>query len=227
MKARTSKARRGLDARARPSDVFEALQQVSPEQWRELAKFAEYLLRNLRTDPKLARYLAGVRGEEVVNSAVLAIETAVSAGENGRLVKARHLGNPDDFFAHLKQIVRSGVNNFRRHAASKIPHESIGAGIGDGLVCEPPDSADLEKDIAIRDLLDVLLPRVFSDLRRSPKQLGVLRAWAEALRCDELMPAVESKFLRFCVRRALHKQLRQLAAHDLKLENPSGKELLL
>lgn len=207
-------------------DVNEALAAVSQEQWKGLARLAECLLRDLRSDPRLARYLAGVHGEEIVNTAVLAVQRWAASPGIGRAVDGDHLKESESFLAHLKQIIRSIANNFRRHKAGRVFHQPIGDQTLDCSACEPVDSSNLEKDVALKDLIRVLLPRVFQDLQKKPKQLSVLREWARADALDPVLPPVESKFVRFCLRQAVLKQLRRLAASDLKLNNPTGKELL-
>lgn len=208
------------------SDVTEALAAVSEEQWKELARLAECLLRDLRSDPRLARYLAGTRGEEIVNSAVLAVQRGASSPGIGRAVNGDHLKECGSFLSHLKQIIRSIANNFRRHKAGRVFHQPIGEQTFDCSTCEPADSGNLEKEVALNDLIRVLLRRVFHDLQKKPKQLSVLQEWARSEALDPVLPPVESKFVRFCLRQAVLKQLRRLAASDLKLNNPTGKELL-
>jgi hypothetical protein len=98
------------------ANVDHALEAISDDQWQQqLARMAQRLLNQLREDPRLADYLAGLRGEEIVNSAVLAIqEGATCPGKaKGRTVGAEHLEGLDRFMGHLKQIIRSIADNFR------------------------------------------------------------------------------------------------------------------
>jgi hypothetical protein len=162
--------------------VEAALATVTIEQWQHLAKLAEYLLQRLRQDFRMARYLVGIRGEEIVASAVLAIQLGVESPGTGRAVKGRHLQNSDEFFHHLRLIIRSAVDNFRRHAQSHLRHEPIGLEEPGGVFCDPLDPMDLEKELAVRDLLRVLLPRVRRDLKNRPKDLAYFQTWFESLR---------------------------------------------
>ena len=208
--------------------IQEALAAVSDDQWRNLARLAEHLLSELRQDPRMARYLAGVRGEEVVNGAVLAIHRRMKSPGKGRAVNGKHLQSPKHFLGHLEQIVKSSVNNFRRHQGAAVVHESIDDKPASGVLRDPPDSSDLAQEIGIADLFRVLIPRVFDDLRKKPKQLLTLSCWAESLGRDDILPAAgQSKFVRFCVRQAIIRQLKALAAADLKVDRPNGKELLM
>jgi hypothetical protein len=226
MKTKRSKSAKQQQKNGSLTDVTQALGAVTHEEWRQLARLAECLLRDLRNDPRLARYLAGTCGEELVNAAVAAVQLGAQSPGRGRAVKRQHLAYSGEFLHHMKQIIRSIANNFRRHEASQFLHQPINEKGSDGAPCDPVDPIDLEKNIAFKDLFGVLLPRVLLELQGKPKQLSVLREWARSNGQDAILPAVESKFVRFCVRKAIVRQLRVLAATDLKVRNPSGKELL-
>ena len=226
MKAKKSKPRKQENQKGSYVDVSHALAAVSDEQWGQLARLAECLLKDLRNDPRLARYLAGACGEELVNIAVAAVQLGARSPGTGRAVNGEHLADNASFLDHLKQIIRSVANNFRRHEAGRFFHQAIDDKAVDGMHCELPDPADLEKHLALKDLISVLLPRVLQDLQGKPKQIAVLQEWARSNGHDAMLPPVESKFVRFCVRQVLVKHLRALAASDLKLRNPSVKELL-
>jgi hypothetical protein len=215
--------------------VFDALAAITPDQWHNLAKIAHNLLTGLKSDPRLADLLAGVEGEEIVNSVVLAVQAGAADRGKGRHVEPQQLEDINAFFEHLESIVHSAVDNFRRHIGAKVKYEPIGpeeeseepSGTAESLYCDPRDTLDVEKQIALRDLLRVLFPRVLRALQAKPQQLAMLQTWIECLNKGDTLPSDEgSKFIRYCVRAMLRRQLRQLAADDLRLKNPTGREIL-
>jgi hypothetical protein len=215
---------------ARDSDgavgsVDEALAALQAQDWKDLAKLAEYRLRCLRVNPSVARYLAGITGEEIVNSTVLAVEIG-AATASGRKVHTCHLESKAAFVSHFKGLLTSIVDNLRRHPESQIEHFPVGFDDASEVFCNPIDPTDLSKTLATRDLFNFLLPLLFQDLRSKPKQLAVLQAYSKALN-DAIMPtAGQSKFVRFCVRSQIRKRLRQIAAQELGIKHPTGKEML-
>jgi hypothetical protein len=206
--------------------VDEALTSVKADQWRNLQALADRLLLRLRTRPAMARYLAGVSGQEIVGSAVLALHLGAIARTGGRKVRTQDLENADAFLGCLRQVVRSLVDNFRRHSAAKVQHVPIGLNESEGFV-DPEDTKDFAKQVVIRDVLQVLLPRVFQDVKDKPAQLAVVRACVESLGNDAMLPSAgQSKFVVHCVRLILRQHLKQLA-RELGIKNPTGKEMLL
>lgn len=205
--------------------VHEALAALQEQDWKDLAKLAEYRLGRLRANPSIARYLAGVTGEEMVNSAVLAVEIG-AATTGGRKVHPCHLESKAAFVTHFKSLLASIVDNHRRHPESQIEHSPVGFDDASEVFCNPIDPTDISKTLATRDFFSFLLPLLFQDLRDKPKQLAVLQAYAEALN-DGIMPdAGQSKFVKFCVRSQIRKRLRQIAAQELGIKHPTGKEML-
>jgi len=190
MKAKKSKPRKRQQQNGSLADVNDALAAVSDEQWRQLARLAESLLKDLKNEPRLASYLAGARGEELVNTAVAAVQLGAQSPGKGRTANGQHLADNGSFLEHLKQIIRSIANNFRRHQAGQFPHQPIDDKAVDGVAYEPADPFNLQRDIDLKDLIDVLLTRVFQELQGKPKQLSVLQEWAQSNGHDAMLPAV-------------------------------------
>jgi hypothetical protein len=201
-----------------------AIAVVPARRWRELAKFAEYLLARLKADPRLAGYLAGVEGEDIVASAVLAMQLG-KTGKKGRKPRCRDIKDEESFLRYAKSVIRSTCDNYRRHPQAwlRVSSGTVEREIAFWLA----ESADDWQRLELRDLFAVLVARAQRDVT-GKGQLAVLNAYALTGGGDALMPAAfQSKFTRHQVRKVLRHHLRKLTAEDLGIENPTGRELIV
>jgi hypothetical protein len=226
MKIKKLNARKPQKRNGHYAGVHDALLGITSEQWTQLAKLGERLLIDLRIDARLARYLAGSTGEDLVNTAVMSIQVGAMHHQEGRACRDIHLADSDAFVSHLKQIIRSVANNYRRHRSGQFAHVAIHIEEDGAFPCEPVEPTDIRREVSLRDLLNVLVPRVTEELQGKPKQLAVFQEWVRLGGEGSMLPDVHSKFVRFCVRQIIIKHLKALAMTDLKLRHSTGKELL-
>lgn len=206
--------------------VTDAITALTDGDWHDLTRFATIMLFKAKRRPRMARYLAGVSGEDIIGATVLSLQNGAAHG-NGRKTAARHLENRAAFLAHFRGATRSTVDNFRRHTPAQFEHVSLGETGSDSGASDPVAANDVARELILKDLVAVVLDGVFLDLKTKPKQRAILKRWAESLLHDDILPtAGHSKFLGHCVRSAIKRRLRDLATKEDGIQNPTGKEML-
>ncbi len=203
----------------------DALEALTPRHWERLSQQADRQLDRLRRHNQIARYVAGLTGRDVVNSLVAALQLGQTHPQLGRKVKPYHIQSLDTFYNLLQSMVTSAIGNHARRLEARLPHEFIGSEEAGELELENP--SEQMSLVFLRDLLDVLLPRLFQAVKGKPRQRAIVRSWATALRQGDLPDQQRhERHDVLTVRRQAQGILRELA-QELELVTPTGREMIL
>jgi hypothetical protein len=200
---------------------------AAPTQYRELVRFARLRLKRLAAAPENQRPLAGLDPEDLVAEAVLQVSLGELDSKLGRRLAHHNRASTAAFVLCLKGIIRSNLSNCLRRTEAQHEHLPLGEELETPGSAEPADPAELNAQLAHRDLQRVVFERLYRAVGAKPALLPAIQDWEpNFLNSSRIGDRAGDSNLSHRLRGLVRAILDDLA-RDLGPSNPGGREMLL
>lgn len=198
----------------------------SADKLARLAFIAQKRLDRLAYLPPGQRLRAEVEAMELVNEAIRLVQQGAQQPGHGRTTHTRHLRSSATFFNYLQSVIQSCISSRLKRFVRQGDHTPIGDANADPGCIEPHSSADVVREVQLRETKHKLVQGLGQAAEQRPSlRPAVAEVQATGLE-DHFLPQDGLSYKQVHdLRQRSQAVLRELASLE-RAPHPTGKEVL-